>query len=618
MHYKNISILLLFIGLCANAAIPNSPRGRLNNFVVEQVRLQPQAVPSSPAGWTKYQSVDFEKRNDGWIYLALKRGVNGNVSRGDVRFFIDNDYPANEMMLAEYKNLREGMKYLKKGKHTLNIWVYGTPEIKEISLREIPAIIFYQASSRIPGFNRRSNHFHSVDQLFRNNILQPFNVIVDEPEPPSAYADFRIKWRSTGRQWFGRKGLGDFLSGYGNKNLYHYWTTFLKKNQDYDGFTYDELHPDKPKEMAYLRETLKKMINDGVLDRQQVYLFYPAFAECVNHQKLFEFVNSTESLRTIPEVYLAARVKAGKEDDYFRSSLKSRKLLEVAKYLAPHKQIWSFGIGNGTSSFNMISSSGICLKAFFDLQLKFMANEPYFKDYFGVAPFLINHLDEEHLRWIAALFRHYLIEGNRGRMSDMPLETSLIKNAGFNAGEKHWTFQRAAENSIVLLDSQKLPYDKKLFYATSFPETNEYFDGKKWVYFTGKFAVTTRNREKPNLIKQKITGLVPGQVYSVKVNNADYKNITSADLMYTGIRVKGAQVLESGNIQHRNTFRTKNKKHVSVLLNYMFLKFRATGTTAELILSDWDSDEFPGKAGQQIMWDMVIVEPFFTGDQPAE
>ena len=198
-------------------------------------------------------------------------------------------------------------------------------------------------------------------------------------------------------------------------------------------------------------------------------------------------------------------------------------------------------------------------------------------------------------------------------MSEIPLEISLIQNAGFNDGEKHWTFQQAAENSIQLLDSKKLPYDKTLFYATSFPETNEYFDGKKWVYFNGKFVVTTRNEQKPNLIRQKITGLVPGQVYSVKVNNADYKNISSADLMYTGIRVKGAQVLESGNIQHRNSFRTKNKKSVSVLLDYMFLKFRATDSTAELILSDWDSDEFPGKAGQQIMWDMVIVEPYFTG-----
>lgn len=132
--------------------------------------------------------------------------------------------------------------------------------------------------------------------------------------------------------------------------------------------------------------------------------------------------------------------------------------------------------------------------------------------------------------------------------------------------------------------------------------------------FPGKFVVTTRNDQKPNLIKQQITGLVPGQVYSVKVNNADFKNISSADLMYTGISVIGAQTLESGSIRHQCAFRTKDKKSVNVRLNYMFLKFKATDTTAELILSDWDSDEFPGKAGQQIMWDMVIVEPFFTGE----
>ncbi|MBE6357713.1 MAG: hypothetical protein E7057_00520 [Lentisphaerae bacterium] len=434
MRSKILLILIMLLGLVTHAEIANTSRGRLNNFVVEQIRLQPKQIPSF-AKWTKFQTVAFEKRNDGWIYLSLKKGFNDNVSRGDVKFFIDSDNPAEEMILSPYLSVNEAMKYLKKGKHTLNIWVNGTPDVKEISLREIPAIIFYQASSRIPGFNGRGNHFHSVDKLFQDNILQSFNIIVDEPEPPSAYADFRFKWRSAGRQWFGRRGLSNFRSGYNNKNLYHFWTTFLKKNQDYDGFVYDELHHDKPQEMTYLRETLDKMIKNGVLDNQQVYLFYPAFAECVNHQKIFELANSTQSLRTIPEVYLSARVKPGKEDDYFRSSISARKLLEVCKYIAPHKQIWAFGLGNGTSSFNMISSSGVCLKAFFDLQLKFMVNEPYFKDYFGVSPYLINHLDEEHLRWISALFRHYLIEGHRERMSDIPFEMSLIKNAGFNEGK---------------------------------------------------------------------------------------------------------------------------------------------------------------------------------------
>ena len=80
------------------------------------------------------------------------------------------------------------------------------------------------------------------------------------------------------------------------------------------------------------------------------------------------------------------------------------------------------------------------------------------------------------------------------------MELSLIKNAGFNDGEKHWTFQKAADKSIELLDAKLLPYSKQKYYPTSFPEFTEYFDGQKWVYFPGKFVVTARNDKKPNLI----------------------------------------------------------------------------------------------------------------------
>ena len=114
MRRKIFLLTVLFSGLCVYANMPNTPRGRLNNFVVEQIRLLPKQTPASPAQWTKYQTVDFEKRNDGWIYLALNREFNGNVSRGDVKFFIDNDSPDCEMVLAPAKSVLEGMKYLKK------------------------------------------------------------------------------------------------------------------------------------------------------------------------------------------------------------------------------------------------------------------------------------------------------------------------------------------------------------------------------------------------------------------------------------------------------------------------------------------------------------------------
>ena len=64
MRRKIFLLTVLFSGLCVYANMPNTPRGRLNNFVVEQIRLLPKQTPASPAQWTKYQTVDFEKRND--------------------------------------------------------------------------------------------------------------------------------------------------------------------------------------------------------------------------------------------------------------------------------------------------------------------------------------------------------------------------------------------------------------------------------------------------------------------------------------------------------------------------------------------------------------------------
>ncbi len=56
--------------------------------------------------------------------------------------------------------------------------------------------------------------------------------------------------------------------------------------------------------------------------------------------------------------------------------------------------------------------------------------------------------DEEYLRWMAKLFRHYCIEGSAERLTADPYVRNHVRNPDFEQVLAGWTVELAAPGSI--------------------------------------------------------------------------------------------------------------------------------------------------------------------------
>lgn len=57
--------------------------------------------------------------------------------------------------------------------------------------------------------------------------------------------------------------------------------------------------------------------------------------------------------------------------------------------------------------------------------------------------------DEETVRFVGKLYRHYAIEGGTEMLTKDPLFLTHIENADFEKGSEGWTLQRAEPESIL-------------------------------------------------------------------------------------------------------------------------------------------------------------------------
>jgi hypothetical protein len=136
------------------------------------------------------------------------------------------------------------------------------------------------------------------------------------------------------------------------------------------------------------------------------------------------------------------------------------------------------------------------------------------------------------------------------------------------------------------------------------------------------FAILTRNAKAPNTVSQQLQGLTPGRLYSLKLFTGDHADLRAGtvrkDLHGLSITLDGAEA-QPGGFSHpfiSHDLPAQLAAYATVggkppfWMTYHWLRFRATGPTATLTLSDWTKSGEPGgPAGQQIMVNFVEIQP---------
>ena len=254
-----------------------------------------------------------------------------------------------------------------------------------------------------------------------------------------------------------------------------------------------------------------------------------------------------------------------------------------------------FSAGNGALRYSNDKVPSANYKVLLDMQFHEIASDEAFTGLSGVGFWSMHYIDEELVRWYSALFRHYLIEGKKERLSADPYTLRHIENPGFENGEAGWQLAPAAKDSLSIMPVAKMPRGGNY---TPVPE--------------GKRALLMkRSDQKPNTLSQPIRDLTPGRLYSLKFYTAEPacgKVLTPASRgapCDMGVTLDGVEVLNDKGYD-----RLWNVAKVFWTMHYRI--FRARSPQGKLTLSDWaDGSPANAKPPREIVLDFVQVEPYF-------
>ena len=238
-----------------------------------------------------------------------------------------------------------------------------------------------------------------------------------------------------------------------------------------------------------------------------------------------------------------------------------------------------------------------------EMQLQALATQPAFFGLWGIQPYRANYVDEEIQDFTAALLRHYCIEGRTDRLLADPYELRHVADPDFAQGTAQWEVAAAEEGSVQ---------------PGTFSGYGSLEGRYPWAAYGETFLVLKRAAARPNVLSQEVKGLEPGRVYSLKVISADHQDLVNGESRETtsalSVQVANADVLPGAfacpfhSARGPEPFTTTHP----FWMTYHWLRFRATGPTASLSISDWASDAEPGgPIAQELMVNFVELQPVF-------
>ena len=131
------------------------------------------------------------------------------------------------------------------------------------------------------------------------------------------------------------------------------------------------------------------------------------------------------------------------------------------------------------------------------------------------------------------------------------------------------------------------------------------------------FLWMRRSAKGPNTFSQTIKDLQPGRLYSMKMFSCDYNDLVNPKARkveeVTGFT--GSVVLEGVEVDAKRSFTemysSTPEPKIPVWITYHWKVFRAKGTTARVIVSDWPSEMDPAiPFGLEQTFNFLEIQPY--------
>jgi len=608
------SIVVFVCGFAGGgeAGILFSGEKKLNNLVSEL--LEVSAISESAKPFT------FTRSNDGWIFVSWT-----SKGKGTVRVVLDKRLGGDSVIVHEAEDdpRGEGMDYVTKGEHTIQVECKGSITVEKLAVKAIPELIHCGL-----GFEPQIRSYGLYDMEFLRKDILPNVTTLIVPNGIKLSEKVIEDWHRQGKRFVAEAGINS--QGKTAEDHFKYWSSFYERTPFLDGIIINEfivnrpvvewaeLTPERRARMEQERqqyevyaETIKRMRADDRYRNKMLYAYVGGSGKKLNQE-----IIGTNFIRTVVdcgyrvalERYLHEMSSEKGSQDALQTLVDGIADWETKEPGVKKQMAIAFGLFSMPPG-GINKQPNVDYHVWMDQQMNVVANHPVMSGIAGLEWWTTTLADEETVRFVGKLYRHYAIEGKTGMLTKDPLFLTHIHNADFEKGTEGWTLHPAEEGTIAVKSFPRYGRIEGRFMGLGRPADPEHIGDT--------FLWMRRSEKGPNTFSQTIKDLQAGRLYSMKMFSCDYNDLANpkARKLEEATRFTGSVVLEGVEVDTKRSFTemyaSTPEPKIPVWITYHWKVFRAKAATAKLIVSDWQREKEPGASfGQEQAFNFLEIQPY--------
>ncbi len=604
---------LIFV--CGVAAAPGSTSSvsenrRLNNLAT--LLLEVVGAPTT-------KPFSFVRSSDGWIFISLT-----THGEGRIRLTLDKATPGETPIHPAPGTgpTCEAMAHVTGGHHTLDIERSGTIAIEHLTLKAIPELMHCGL-----GFDPQIKSYGVYDLDFLKHDILPNVTTLIIPNNLKLSDSVVEDWHRQGKRFVAEVGINSQARTADEHATF--WTSFFQRAPFLDGIIINEfivnrpvaewaaLTPDRLARMEKERadyelysEAFRQIHADRRFARKTIYAYVGGSGKRLNQE-----IIGTNVIRTLincgyfvaPERYLHEMSSGKGSQDALQAFLDGLADWEAKEPGVKKQMVIAFGLFSMPPG-SLNKQPDVDYHVWMDQQMNLVANDLTLADIAGLNWWTSSLADEETVRFVGKLYRHYAIEGRTNRLTSDPLLLSHIQNADFEQGANGWVLHPAEEGSIAVKSFPRYGRIEGRFMGLGRPADPEHIGDT--------FLWMKRSEKGPNTFSQTIKNLQPGRPYSLKMLVCDYndlitpkpKQIAETKPIFT-VQVERADV--DATRSFREVYASSPEPKIPVCITYHWEIFRAKAANVTLTVSDWQSPRQPTPPfGQEQAFNFLEIQPY--------
>jgi hypothetical protein len=607
------SLFVLDSAATAESRVVFSGEKRQNNLVAELLEVAEISQPSNSFAFTRvhagYIFVTADCRGKGMVTLKLD-GVLEPLA------VIKHE--------ADTSQRTEAVRNVSPGEHTLRVECAGGIHVEKLVVKAIPELIHCGL-----GFNPAITSYGKYDlEFLKKDIIPNVTTLIVRANPKldSAFID---DWHRQGKKFVAAVWINQQAKT--AEEHYQYWTGFLERTPFIDGIIIDEFIVNKP-----IREWVTELTPERKQRFEQESARHPIYEEAFRRiraderyrdKMVYAYIGgSGKKLNqeiigpTFVHSILACNYRIGLERYIFEvsSEQKSKAVLQlfvdgIADWVAKEptvreQMVLTLGLFSMPPG-GLNKQPNVDYHVWMDQQMNVVANHPVMAGMGGLNWWTSLQADEETVRFVGKLYRHYAIEGKKDLLTKDPLFLAHIQNADFEKQLEGWTLHAAEEGSIQAKSFPRYGRIEGRYMGLGRPADPEHIgDTILWM---------KRSEKGPNTFSQPIKDLRPGRLYSLKMFTCDYQDLINpqkktkeeARLFIGNISIEGVEVDMKRSFNE--AYSSSPEPPIPVWITYHWIVFRAKSPTATLTVSDWDPAQKPTATfGQEQTFNFLELEPY--------